>query len=77
MESLTALAGDGLAGVLAILLPLGMSVFGFACWAFAWAVRRRQFDNLDLEAERILFEAPTTRPRTDRVDDAAREVRRP
>ena len=53
---MTQLADDGLGGVLVILLPLGVLVFIGACVALAWAVRSQQFDNLDVEARRILFE---------------------
>ncbi len=53
---LTQLADDGLGGVLVILLPLGMLVFVAACAALVWAVRSQQFDNLDVEARRILFD---------------------
>lgn len=60
---LTQLADDGLGGVLAILLPLGVLVFLGACAALVWAVRSQQFDNLDLEARRILFEEDDAFPR--------------
>jgi cbb3-type cytochrome oxidase maturation protein len=53
---MTQLADDGLGGVLVILLPLGVLGAIGACVALAWAVRSQQFDNLDVEAQRILFE---------------------
>ena len=53
---LTVLSAGGLGGVLMLLLPLGVAVFAGACVAFVWAVRGSQFDNLDVEARRILFE---------------------
>ena len=37
-----------------MLIPLGLLLVGVAAWAFAWAVRRGQFDDLDTPALDIL-----------------------
>lgn len=44
--------------VIWLLIPLSMVLVLLALRAFVWAVRTRQFDDLDREAARILFEDP-------------------
>lgn len=49
-----------------LLIPLALMLLGIAIWAFVWAVRNGQFDDLDTEASRILFDddsPPATRAR--------------
>lgn len=38
------------------LIPLSLLVIGGALWLLFWAVDNGQYDDLDSEAERILFE---------------------
>lgn len=38
------------------LIPLAILLLGFAIWAFFWAVRSGQFDDLDTPAVRILLD---------------------
>ncbi|MCC5794086.1 MAG: cbb3-type cytochrome oxidase assembly protein CcoS [Chromatiales bacterium] len=55
--------------IIFVLIPLGLILLLFAVWAFFWAVRNRQFDNLDAEAWRILMDgdqAPPPREPADR-----------
>lgn len=40
--------------ILLLLIPLSLMLVGIAAWAFAWAVRRGQFDDLDTSALDIL-----------------------
>jgi len=40
--------------ILLLLIPLSLLLVGIAAWAFAWAVRRGQFDDLDTPALDIL-----------------------
>lgn len=40
--------------ILLLLVPLSLLLLGAAVWAFAWAVRRGQFDDLDTPALDIL-----------------------
>lgn len=40
--------------ILLLLIPLSLLLLGVAVWAFAWAVRRGQFDDLDTPALDIL-----------------------
>lgn len=40
--------------ILLLLIPLSVMLLGVAIWAFAWAVRRGQFDDLDTPALDIL-----------------------
>ena len=65
-QSLTHVAGDGLVGLLAILIPVSLLLVGIAMSGFAWAARSGQFENLDVGAARILFEAHR---RPDRDDE--------
>ena len=44
--------------VIWVLIPLSVLLVLAAARAFVWAVRTRQFDDLDREASRILFEEP-------------------
>ena len=39
-----------------LLVPLALMLLGIAIWAFVWAVRNDQFEDLDTEASRILFD---------------------
>jgi cbb3-type cytochrome oxidase maturation protein len=38
------------------LIPIALLLLGVAVWAFVWAVRNDQFDDLDTPASRILFD---------------------
>lgn len=52
-----------------ILLPIALVFFALICAAFIWAVNHRQFDDLDREARRILFDkdpSESTRDRDER-----------
>lgn len=42
--------------ILLLLIPLSLVLLGVAIWAFVWAVRRGQFDDLDAAAIDILVE---------------------
>lgn len=42
--------------ILFALIPLAMVLLAFAVWAFFWAVRSGQFDDLDTPAVRILLD---------------------
>lgn len=39
---------------LLLLVPISLLLLGIAAWAFVWAVRRGQFDDLDTPALDIL-----------------------
>jgi cbb3-type cytochrome oxidase maturation protein len=51
--------------VLLVLIPLGLMLLVAAMAAFAWAVGHDQFEDLESEGARILFEeeAPASSPR--------------
>jgi cbb3-type cytochrome oxidase maturation protein len=53
--------------ILLLLIPLSLLLLGAAVWAFAWAVRRGQFDDLDTPALDILCDDD------DPADDAIRD----
>ena len=67
--------------ILLFLIPLSLLLLVAAAWAFVWAVRRGQFEDLDTPAIDILRDDPHERPRpitnTDEGapadDDAARD----
>ncbi len=40
--------------ILLMLVPISLVLLGVAVWAFVWAVRRGQFDDLDTPALDIL-----------------------
>jgi len=42
--------------ILYLLIPLGLVLLGVAIWAFMWAVRSGQFEDLDGPAHRILMD---------------------
>lgn len=52
--------------VLIYLVPVSLVLLGFAVWAFWWAVKRGQFDDLDTPAIDILAE--------DRKDGALKDT---
>ena len=43
---------------LLLLIPLSLMLLGAAVWAFIWAVRKGQFEDLDTPALDILREDP-------------------
>ena len=43
------------------LIPLALVLFGLFVWLFFWAVKNNQFDDLDREANRILFDEDADR----------------
>ncbi len=60
--------------ILLLLIPLSLMLVGVAAWAFAWAVRQGQFDDLDTPALDILGDddrqAPPRDPGADGDGDA-------
>lgn len=42
--------------IIYLLIPLSLILLGFAVWAFFWAVKNDQFDDLEGPAHRILFD---------------------
>ena len=45
--------------IIYLLIPLALMLLVAAIYAFLWAVRHDQFEDLDREAQRILFEQDT------------------
>lgn len=50
--------------ILLLLVPLSLLLLGIAVWAFIWAVRRGQFDDLDAASLDILADEPQEASRT-------------
>jgi len=48
---------------LLLMIPISIVLLGIAIWAFVWAVRRGQFDDLETPALDILVEDDGPRPR--------------
>lgn len=48
--------------ILMFLIPVSMVFLGLAIWAFLWAVKGRQFENLEASALDILREDEHDRP---------------
>ena len=42
--------------ILLLLIPISLVLIGVAIWAFVWAVRRGQFENLDAAALDVLVD---------------------
>jgi len=42
--------------ILYLLIPMALGIAGVALWAFLWAVRTGQFDDLEGPAHRILMD---------------------
>lgn len=61
--------------ILFLLVPLGVLFLGVAIWAFVWAVRSGQFDDLEGPAHRILMDDDD--PRIPGRKPDSREERRP
>jgi len=60
--------------ILLMLIPLGLLLVGVAAWAFAWAVRRGQFDDLDTPALDILRDDDDDEKTKADQDDGARNA---
>lgn len=59
--------------ILLLLVPLSLMLLVAAIWAFAWAVKRGQFDDLDTPAIDILRDdddIANTKPNDEARDDA-------
>ncbi|MDZ7854034.1 MAG: cbb3-type cytochrome oxidase assembly protein CcoS [Halomonas sp.] len=55
--------------ILYLLIPLSLTLLGLAVWAFFWAVKHDQFEDLEGPAYRILFdEDDNDRPKQDRKE---------
>ena len=54
--------------ILLLLVPLSLMLLAVAIWAFAWAVKRGQFDDLDTPAIDILRD--DDKPSRRETDDA-------
>jgi len=50
--------------ILYLLIPLGLVLLAFSVWAFFWAVRAGQFDDLESPAVQILLDDDATPGRT-------------
>ncbi|MAR92295.1 MAG: cbb3-type cytochrome oxidase assembly protein CcoS [Pseudomonadales bacterium] len=62
--------------IIYLLIPLALVLLGVAVAAFFWAVRNDQFEDLDREASRVLFEEddPTATADPPGPDHAATEA---
>jgi cbb3-type cytochrome oxidase maturation protein len=49
--------------ILLALIPISLMLLGLAIWAFVWAVRKGQYDDLDTPALDILVDDDRPRPR--------------
>ena len=51
--------------ILLALVPISLVLLGLAIWAFVWAVRKGQYDDLDTPALDILVDDDKPLPMTD------------
>ena len=49
--------------IIVILMPAALFLGGLGLLAFLWSLKSNQYEDLDGEAERILFEQDATPPR--------------
>ena len=56
------------------LIPLSFIVVALGIWLFFWAVNNGQYDDLDGEAERILFDEPDSDIKTDKTRQKVPEL---
>lgn len=59
--------------ILYLLIPLGLVLLGVAIWAFMWAVRTGQFEDLEGPAHRILMDDDEDKAKTKAKDPLPRE----
>jgi cbb3-type cytochrome oxidase maturation protein len=57
--------------LVSVLIPVTMLLVGFGLWAFFWAVRTGQFDDLDIPAWEILVDDKSEAVATDAAPAAA------
>lgn len=57
--------------ILLALIPISLALLGLAIWAFVWAVRKGQYDDLDTPALDILVDDDKPRPATTARRDVA------
>jgi cbb3-type cytochrome oxidase maturation protein len=48
--------------MLSVLILLALMVLGVAIWAMFWAIRNKQFDNLDSQAWNVVLDDDTRPP---------------
>jgi cbb3-type cytochrome oxidase maturation protein len=58
--------------ILYLLIPLGLVLLALSLWAFFWAVRQRQFDDLDSPAMQILLDDDRAPPNNPASSDGER-----
>ena len=54
--------------ILFVLVPISLVIVSMIFLAFIWAVRSGQFDDLDKEAQRILFDPDLQQPQKKKGD---------
>lgn len=55
--------------VLLILMPAAIALGGLGLVAFLWSLRSNQYEDLEGEAERILFERPAAGARSEQKQE--------
>ena len=60
--------------ILLLLIPLSLVLLGIAVWAFVWAVRRGQFDDLDTPALDILSDRTEEEGKDPPFDPSTRDA---
>ncbi len=55
--------------ILYLLIPIGLIILGIAIKLLFWAVNSGQYDDLDTEGQRILFDDEPTPPSSKKIDD--------
>lgn len=59
--------------ILYLLIPLGLVLLGIAVWAFMWAVRSGQFEDLEGPAHRILMDDDEIATRQQQAEEGSQK----
>jgi cbb3-type cytochrome oxidase maturation protein len=60
-----------------VLIPLSLLLLGLAVWGLLWAIDRRQFEDLDTPALRVVLDDERAPPAEQRAPDARPDDRAP
>jgi cbb3-type cytochrome oxidase maturation protein len=61
--------------ILYLLIPLGLVLLGIAVWAFMWAVRSGQFEDLEGPAHRILMDDDEIATRQQQAEEESQKTK--
>lgn len=60
--------------ILYLLIPIGLVILALAIKLLFWAINSGQYDDLDTEAQRILFEDDTVKPKNNKTTTLSSKI---